>query len=87
MTAVTIQCNKIVSNEVEDNSALPEPPCGEKTNELLGQPNNSVNWLLGSSLCWEHLERPLHSSRIQMLVTEVSPMQCHCAISQGLRLV
>ena len=39
VTAVTIQSNKTVSNEVQDNEALLEPSDGEKTNELFGQPN------------------------------------------------
>ena len=39
MTAVSIQSNKIVLNEVQDNSALLEPSYGKKPNELFGQPN------------------------------------------------
>ena len=39
MTAVTIQSNKIVSNEVKDNYVPLEPSYGEKPNELFGQPN------------------------------------------------
>ena len=39
MTAVTIQSNKIVSNEVKDNWALLEPSYRKKSNELFGQPN------------------------------------------------
>ena len=39
MTAVTIQSNKSVSNEVKDNQALLELSYGKKTNELFGQPN------------------------------------------------
>ena len=38
-TAVTIQSNKIVSNEVKDNWVLLEPSHGEGLNELFGQPN------------------------------------------------
>ena len=34
MTAVTIQSNKIVSNEVKDNLALLEPSYGEKMTML-----------------------------------------------------
>ena len=37
--AVTIQSNKIVSNEVKDNWVLLEPSHGEGLNELFGQPN------------------------------------------------
>ena len=36
-TAVTIQSNKIVSNEVQDNHVLPEPSYRKKLNELWGQ--------------------------------------------------
>ena len=39
MTAVTIQSNKIVSNEVRDNKALLEPSYGKKTNKHFGPPN------------------------------------------------
>ena len=35
-TAVTIQSNKIVSNEVQDNHVLPEPSYRKKLNELFG---------------------------------------------------
>ena len=41
MTAVTIQSNKIVSNEVKDIEASLEPSYGKKTNEHFGQPNSS----------------------------------------------
>ena len=37
VTAVTIQSNKIVSNEVKDNEALLEPSYGKNPNELFGQ--------------------------------------------------
>ena len=39
MTAVTIQFNKIVLNEVKDNSALIEPSYRKKPDELFGQSN------------------------------------------------
>ena len=39
MTAVTIQSNKIVSNEVKDNQTLLEPSYRKKTNEVFGQPH------------------------------------------------
>ena len=39
MTAVTIQSNKIVLNEIKDNWALLEPSYRKKPNELFGQPN------------------------------------------------
>ena len=42
MTVVMIQSNKIVSNEVKDNSALLEPSRKKKLNELYGQPSISV---------------------------------------------
>ena len=38
MTAVTIQSNKIVVNEVKHNKTLLEPSYGKK-NKLYGQPN------------------------------------------------
>ena len=41
MTAVTIQSNKIVLNQVKDNCILLEPSKGKKINELFGQPNRS----------------------------------------------
>ena len=39
MTAVKVQSNKIVSNEVKDNSALLEPLYRKKLNEFFGQFN------------------------------------------------
>ena len=39
MTAVTIQPNKIVLNEVKNNQALLEPSYRKKPNELFGQHN------------------------------------------------
>ena len=43
MTAVTIQSNKIVSNEVKENYMLREPSYGKnkQTNEIFNQPNTS----------------------------------------------
>ena len=35
MTAVTVQSNKIVSNEVKDNLVLPEPSYGESWMDFL----------------------------------------------------
>ena len=49
MTAVTIQSNKIVSNEVKDNKMLLEPPYRKKPNELFGQPNISLYAGVGQS--------------------------------------
>jgi len=40
ITAVTIQSNKIVSNEVKDNQVLLEPLYGKKEKPF-GQPNTS----------------------------------------------
>ena len=37
MTAVTIQLNKIISNEVKDNQALLEPSYKKELNEHFGQ--------------------------------------------------
>ena len=37
MTAVTIQSNKIVLNEVKDNQVLLDSSYKEKTNKLFGQ--------------------------------------------------
>ena len=39
LTAVTMQSNKTVSNDVKDNSALLEPSYRKKPNELFGQHN------------------------------------------------
>ena len=39
ITAVTIQPNKIVLNEVKNNQALLEPSYRKKPNELFGQHN------------------------------------------------
>ena len=44
LTAVTIQSNKIVSNEVKDSEALLEPSDEKKTNELFGQPLSSARF-------------------------------------------
>ena len=41
MTAVIIQSNKIVLNDVKDNEVLLEPFYGKKPNELFGQPSIS----------------------------------------------
>ena len=52
-TAVTIQTNKIVLNEVKDNQTLLEPSNRKKTttNEHFGQPNMFVPWrLVGEGL-------------------------------------
>ena len=43
MTAVTIQSNIIVSNEVKDNKALLEPSYESTPNELFGQSNIRVH--------------------------------------------
>ena len=39
MTAVTIQSNKIVLNEVKDNQALLEPSYRKNQTNFFGQPN------------------------------------------------
>ena len=43
-TAVTIQTNKIVLNEVKDNQTLLESSYGKKHNELFGQSNKIVDF-------------------------------------------
>ena len=39
MTAVSIQSNKVVSNEFKNNLTLLEPSYRKKTNRLSGSPN------------------------------------------------
>ena len=46
MTAVTIESNKIVSNEVKDNWVLLQPSYGKGLNELFDQPNILIFILL-----------------------------------------
>ena len=46
MTAVTIESNKIVSNEVKDNRVLLQPSYGEGLNELFDQPSILIFILL-----------------------------------------
>ena len=46
MTAVTIESNKIVSNEVKDNWVLLQPSYGEGLNELFDQPSILIFILL-----------------------------------------
>ena len=48
MTTVTIQPNKIVLNEVNDNQKPQEPSFRKKTNELFGQ--SILNALISMSL-------------------------------------
>ena len=57
MTAVTIQSNKIVLNELKDNEALLEPSHREKPNKLFGPPNTKqAPWF------WVHAEPGLTES-------------------------
>ena len=42
MTAVTIQSNKIVLNEIKDNQALLEPLYRKKLNKHIGQPKTQL---------------------------------------------
>ena len=42
MTAVTIQSNKIVLNEIKDNQALLEPLYRKKLNKRIGQPKTQL---------------------------------------------
>ena len=42
MTAVTMQSNKMVTNEVKDNEVLLEPPYGKKQMNSLAYPILSV---------------------------------------------
>ena len=44
MTAVKIQSNKTVLDEVNNNYALLEPSYGKKTNELFDQPSNLLQY-------------------------------------------
>ena len=39
MTPVTMQSNEVVSSEVRDKEALPEPSYRKKLSELFDQPN------------------------------------------------
>ena len=50
MTVVMIQSNKIVSNEVKDNSALLEPSYAKT--QIFGQPNITATEKTSMSNCW-----------------------------------
>ena len=49
-TAVTIQCKKIVLNEVRQLNTT-RAIVQKKQNELFGQPNNTLPYLLGVADC------------------------------------
>jgi len=50
MTAVTIQSNKIVSNEVKDNYALLEPSYGKNQMNFLAN-SNIISFFSGHIVC------------------------------------
>ena len=50
MSTVTTQSNKVVSNEVKDNKALPEPSYRKKPKELFGCPCIPGKRLMGTVL-------------------------------------
>ena len=50
MTALTIQSNKIVSNEVKDNYALLEPSYGKKQMNFLAN-SNIISFSSGHIIC------------------------------------
>ena len=64
MTTVTIQSNKIVSNEVKDNQLLLEQSYRKKPSELFGHPSNCGKIMSGgghgSPLEYSHLENPMY---------------------------
>ena len=81
ITAVTVQFNKIVSNEVKDNEVLLEPSYGKKTNELFGGAN-SILFTVGFYTC--------HGSNQRQVVTHQAfhlPFQPPCPTPKILALI
>ena len=79
MTAATVQSNKIVLNEVKDNSVLLEPSYRKKKHKLFGQPDIFRQWHIIQHLkthekTWRNLKYTLLNERSQ------SKMPTYCII-------